>query len=153
MDIDRIHVRSDVYGLSFFAENTYGEIGYRPNKSRFIRQREVLGLSLRIDTMNMRLGTTQVALSDLDLASNTGLQQDTNAITPVTTHLRVGRLQSNQSGQVAFLSGKTELHLGVKPAEQDKEDRLGFCVYFRLFGILESPESTGDESFEKPCCF
>ena len=70
--------------------------------------------------MNMRLGTTQVALSDLDLASNTGLQQDTNAITPVTTHLRVGRLQSNQSGQVAFLSGKTELHLGVKPAEQDK---------------------------------
>lgn len=61
-----------------------------------------------------------MALSDLDLASNTGLQQDTNAITPVTTHLRVGRLQSNQSGQVAFLSGKTELHLGVKPAEQDK---------------------------------
>lgn len=120
LDIDRIHVRSDVYGLSFFAENTYGEIGYRPNKSRFIRQREVLGLSLRIDTINMRLGTTQVALSDLDLASNTGLQQDTNAITPVTTHLRVGRLQSNQSGQVAFLSGKTELHLGVKPAEQDK---------------------------------
>lgn len=121
IDIDRLRLRSEAHGLSAYAENLHGAVGYKQNRSRFIHQREVLGLTLGMDTLGVRMdGLAQVAISRLRLSSNTGLQQNTSAITPLTTHLTFDRLQSRVRDHMALIASGAELHWGVKPSDADK---------------------------------
>ncbi len=121
LDIERLRVHSDAYELYVFASNIHGSIGYRQNKSDFIKQREVLGGSLRIDTLNIRQGKRlHMALSGLDMSSNTGLQQDTGAVTPVTTHIGIRKIQSRLEEDIAALASNLQIHVGLKPLDSNK---------------------------------
>lgn len=121
LDINQLKMSSDVYDLRALALNTHASIGYKQNQSHFIRQREVLGGTLHVDTFHLHWGQqAQVAISNLNVTSNTGLQQDPAAITPLTTHLKIQRLQSRVLNDVAVLSSNMELHAGIKPSDKDK---------------------------------
>lgn len=121
LDINHLRMHSDVYGLYVFASNIHGSMGYKQNRSHFIRQREVLGATLHADTLSFRHGQDlQLAISNLDISTNTGLQQDTTALTPVTTHLKVKKLQTRVQNDIAVVTSDMELHWGIKPSDKDK---------------------------------
>ncbi|WP_455623755.1 hypothetical protein, partial [Parabacteroides sp.] len=121
LDINRLKMNSDIYGLNAFVLNAHASIGYKQNQSHFIKQREVLGATIHMDTLYFKWGQQmQVAISDLNASSNTGLQQDTAAVTPLTTHLRIHELQARIFDDVAMLSSNMELHAGIRPSDKDK---------------------------------
>ena len=129
LDIGLLRLRSDVLRIRAFCSNVHFSVGYKQNQSNFIHQREVLGATLDMDSLGLDWGDqVRVALSRLRMYSNTGLQQDTNAVTPVTSHMRFDFLQARLFDEVAILASGTELHAGIKPFEGNKRQAVGAFV-------------------------
>ena len=121
LEVNHLSLTSDAYHFSAFAQNAKGSIGYKENKSHFIRQREVLGASLHADTLSLRCKPNiQLAVADLNVSSNTGLQLQADAMTPVTSHLRVRKAQAKLTNDMAILLSNTDFHLGIKPSDHTK---------------------------------
>ena len=120
--IKQLSLNSDHYNLSTYVSNTQAKIGYKTNKSNFIKQREILGAELKSDTLHFVCGPTmQMFVTDLNLLSNTGLQQDTSQITPITTHIKMKKIQAKISKEQAVILSNMNLHLGIKPSESQKQ--------------------------------
>ena len=123
LTINQLSVHSDKYQFSAFASNTQGNIGYKENKSHFIRQREVLGINLHADTLHFNMQPEiQIAVADLNVKSNTGLQQDTTIMTPITGHIKVKKMQAKLYEDIALLLTNANLHMGIKPSERHQQE-------------------------------
>ena len=122
LDIPSLYLNSERYNLYASLANVRGQVGYKVNQSHFIQQREVLGANVHADTLKMSYKPGfLVNVTDLNLASNTGLQQDTSRMTPVTSHLRAQQLEARLFEDVAFLTSNLKLHVGVKSSEARKQ--------------------------------
>ena len=130
LDIQHLYLKSDTYKLYAYISNTKGNIGYKENRSHFIKQREVLSASLHADTLNLRHEPNfRMSVSDFNFSSNTGLQQDTTVMTPITAHVSAKGIQAKVSHDIALLSSKFKLHLGVKASDKNKQ-KLNIATAF-----------------------
>lgn len=90
-----VRAHSDKHHLDIFVAKTKATIGYKKNKSDFIKNKEVLSTNLEIDTCKIQYDKNVfINLSKLNLRSNTDLAKGKHTSTPVTVHVSCDKLQA-----------------------------------------------------------
>ena len=127
---ENVELSSDKYNFNLYAKGVDMSVGYKKNRSDFIAADEVLSCDAVIDTLNLLYADTiSCDVSKLTLRANTVLNNDSNAVTPVTAHMNWEKLrgQMNQFTAMSVLNG--ELHVGTKPSAQNKNKMEGAFVF------------------------
>lgn len=126
---ERFETQIDTLGLNIFAKNVDMTIGYKNNRSNFINTAEVLSCDAEVDTLDFVFGDSiSFVVSKMLLRANTTLDKDSDAVTPVTAHMKWNRLKGQISQSVALSLQEGELHTGFKPSVINKRNVDGALV-------------------------
>ena len=126
---EKFEAHIDTLGLNIYARNVDMTIGYKNNRSNFINTAEVLSCDAVVDTLDFIYGDSiSFVVSKLLLRANTTLDKDSDAVTPVTAHMKWNRLKGQISRGVALSLQEGELHTGFKPSAINKRNVDGALV-------------------------
>lgn len=133
-----IKVQSDKYNLDVFVRNTKANIGYKKNKSDFIKSDEVLSATLNIDTMKVQYDqSVYLNLSKLNLRSNTALNKKTNAPVPITAHIDCSEIQAQLNKDQWISSQGVKITAGSKSIVINPKNEAACIIQAEKFQYLD----------------
>lgn len=127
---DKIHAIAQQYDLNVHSSNFNLNIGYKNNKSNFIKEKEVLSGTLNIDTLLIKYkNDININISKSFIRTNTAIAFDNkDAIPPVTVHLDCNEVNSKIKDNI-LLNGKyIEAHIGTKERKSKESAKEGALV-------------------------
>ena len=112
-----VKVLSPKHHVDVFISNSEASIGYKKNKSNFIKNDEVLSAHIEVDTLKMQYDKfIYLNLSKLKLRSNTALVKGKKEETPITTHINCTKLQAQLNANRWISTEGVTIHAGSKSA-------------------------------------
>ena len=138
-DAPNVKVQSTKHNVDIFIRNTKANIGYKKNRSDFIKGDEVLSATLNIDTMKVQYDQSiYLNLSKLNLRSNTALNRNINAPVPITAHLDCAELQAQLNKEQWISSQGMKITAGSKSIAINPKNEAACIIQADEFQYLDT---------------
>lgn len=110
-----VKAKSPQHNLDVFIANTEASIGYKKNKSDFIKDAEILNAEINIDTLKMQYDKYAfLNISKLNLRTNTSLSKNIKTSSSLTTRINCKELQAQLNSNHWINAQSLTLFAGTK---------------------------------------
>ena len=136
-----IKAHSSKHNLNVFVAKTKATIGYKKNKSNFIKNDEVLSANFNVDTLNIQYDKSVfINLSKFNLRSNTALTKENKTSTPVTAHLNCEKLQAQLNADQWIYAKDVQIDAGSQSIVITPKDEAGCVIQTKEFQYIDKKE-------------
>lgn len=137
----QVTVKSPQHNLDIFITDAKASIGYKKNKSNFIKNEDILSATINLDTLKMQYDKyIFLNLSQLNLRSNTALTSSSHASSPITAHINCKNLQAQMDNNRWINAQELEIHTGSKSFPINSNSEVACVIKANEIQYLDNKE-------------